>query len=422
MAKIRHLGHPFRAAALAKKLLSSRINMWSFATHGARRFRNDSRFDLENVTEGFRPRIDDSNDDTELLERICVAYIKTVKQLQPPPEIYGPTDQREQVRTRSLGPAIKALLTQDIVTLRKMYRNFFRDPCSAGLLGVPYGMSKAYFGGAIRDAHRRFYLSHALYRIDYWMAQTEGRFALSDLAGPLVGNPFGVAIDQAFVRVGADYAHYCAYRVGRLLNSEVASVAEVGGGFGGIAYYLLRDRPKTTYLNFDTPESIALASYYLLKSFPQLKAIFYDEEKLTKQTIAQTQIVLMPISQLATMPPNSIDVSFGSHAMSGISPEIIDEYLNNLTRMTRSDFLYIGNRSTTKSISNLVSRKHRSLKLVETRSSGWHSHKISGAGVGGAAGLAASIMFEQHYKHSDALRIEQVESCDHVHLNAGMTK
>jgi hypothetical protein len=420
MVKIKHLGHPFRTAALAKNLLSARINMWSFATHGERRFRNDSRFDLGNVTEGFRSHIDDSNDDIELLERICVAYIKTVKQLQPPSEIYGSTDQREQARLRSLRPVIKALLAHDIVTLRKMYRNFFRDSCSAGLLGVPYGMSKAYFNGAIRDVYRSFYLSHALYRIDYWIAQTEGRFALSDLAGPLVGNPFGVVIDQTFARVGADYAHYCAYRVGRLLNSEVASVAEVGGGFGGMAYYLLRDRSKTTYLNFDTPESIALASYYLLKSFPQSKAIFYGEEKLTKQSIEQAKIVLMPISQLTTIPPNSIDVSFGSHAMSAMSPEIIDGYLAHLARITRGNFLYIGNRSTTKSISNLVSRKHRSLKLVETRSSGWHSHKISGAGVGGASGLAASIMFEQHYKHVATLRTEQAESLDHVRPHAGM--
>jgi hypothetical protein len=420
MAKIRHLSHPLRAAALAKNLLSSRINMWRFATHGARRFRNDSRFDLGNVTEGFKSRLDDLNDDTELLERICVAYNKTVKQLRPPPEIYGSINQRELVRMRSLGPVIKALLTHDIVTLQKMYRNFFRDSCSAGLLGVPYGMAKAYFGGAIRDTHRRFYLSHALYRIDYWMAQTEGRFVLSDLVGPLVGNPFGVEIDQKFVRVGADYAHYCAYRVGRLLNSAVASVAEIGGGFGGMAYYLLRDRPKITYLNFDTPENIALASYYLLKIFPQSKAIFYGEETLTKRTIAQAEIVLVPISQLKEIPTDCIDVSFGSHAMSGMSPEIIDEYLADLARMTRADFLYIGNRSTTKSISSLVSKKYRSLKLVETRSSGWHSHKISGAGVGGAAGFAASIMFEQHYKHYAALGAEQAESTDHVRPNASM--
>ncbi len=61
------------------------------------------------------------------------------------------------------------------------------------------------------------------------MAQTGGRFALSDLAGPPVGNPFGALINGTFVRVGAEYAHYCAYRVGCLLNSKADTIAEIGG-------------------------------------------------------------------------------------------------------------------------------------------------------------------------------------------------
>jgi hypothetical protein len=90
--------------------------------------------------------------------------------------------------------------------------------------------------------------------------------------------------------------------------------------------------------------------------------------------------------------------------MSGISPEAMIEYLNNIVRMTCDAFLYIGNRQTTQSISDLVSRESDPFRLAETRSSGWHSHKISGAGVGGAAGLAASVMFEQCYKRSITLQ------------------
>jgi mevalonate kinase len=72
-------------------------------------------------------------------------------------------------------------------------------------------------------------------------------------------------------------------------------------------------------------------------------------------------------------------------------------YLNNIDQMSRGSFLYIGNRRASESISDLVSEKYDSFELAETRSSGWQSHKISGAGVGGAAGLAASMMLEQCY-------------------------
>ncbi len=112
------------------------------------------------------------------------------------------------------------------------------------------------------------------------------------------------------------------------------------------------------------------------------------------------------------MPSGSIDVAFSSHGMSDVSPKATTDYLDNIVRMTRGSFLYIGNRRTTKSISDLISHETGCFKLAETRSSGWHSHKVSGAGVGGAAGLAASVMFEQCYKRMDALRNEQLDHAD----------
>jgi putative sugar O-methyltransferase len=397
MVKLKYLRHPLQTASAAKAMFAARLNMRKFAAHGEHRFRGDARYDLQHVTDGFISRIDETSDDTQLLERICTAYIRAVKQQQLAPETYKATEWWQQVRQRSLGPVTQALLTRDIDALRRMYRNFFRDPCSSGLLGAPYGMSKAYFGGKIKDVYRRFYLSHVLYRFDYWMAQTGGHFALSDLAGPGIGNPFGVLIDGTHISVGSEYAHYCAHRVASLLDFGAATVAEIGGGFGGMAYYLLRDRARVTYLDFDIPESIALASYYLFKAFPQLTFLLYGEKELTKETIAQADVVLMPVFELATMPLGSVDVTFSSHAMSDISSEATVEYLNNIDQMTRGSFLYIGNSRASESISDLVSQRHDSFELAETRSSGWHSHKVSGAGVGGAAGLAASTMLEQCY-------------------------
>jgi putative sugar O-methyltransferase len=396
--KPKYLLHPIQTAKRAKALFTTRLGMWKFARHGELRFKGDPRYDLQNVTDGFASRIDTTNDDTELLERICIAYNKAIKRQQSAPEVYRPTDWWQQVRQQSLGPVVQALLTQDIAALRAMYRNFFRNSCSTGLLGAPFGMAKAYFGGNIKDFHRRFYLSHVLYRYDYWKQQTEGRFPLRDLYGPGIGNPFGVQIDGTHIHVGAEYAHYCAHRIGSMIPNGPATVAEIGGGYGSMAYYLLRDRPDLTYIDFDVPESIALSSYYLLKAFPNLRFLLYGEEEMTSQVIARADVVLMPASEIAAMPAASIDVSFSSHAMSDLSVEAMEVYLNNIDRITRDNFFCIGKQQSSEVISDLIAREHRSFQLAETRSSGWHSHKISGAGVGGAAGLAASAMFEQRYR------------------------
>jgi hypothetical protein len=409
MVKLKYLRHPLRTTIAAGALFATRRSMWKFASNGQSRFRDDARYNLQNVTDGFVSRIDDSGEDAELLERICSAYIRAVKQQQFVPDAYRATEWWQQVRQQSLAPVLRALLKRDVEALGRMYRNFFRDPCSTGLLAAPYGMSKAYFGGNIRDIYRHFYLSLALHRFDYWMAQTDGRFGLCNLAGPEIGNPFGVQIEGTHIRVGAEYAHYCAHRIGSLLGPETATVAEVGGGFGGMAYYLLRDRPGVTYLDFDVPESIALTSYYLIKAFPRLRFMLYGEEELTAGAIAKADVVLMPVFELASMPAESVDVTFSSHTMSDISSEAMVEYLKNIDRVTRDCLLHIGNQRAGESISALVSRRYHSFELVETRPSDWHVHKAFGADVGSTGDLAASTIFEQCYVRTAASRNESAK-------------
>ena len=395
--KLKYLRHPLRTLGRAKNLFDARLSMRSFANHGRRKFKGDPRYNLQNVTDGFAPHLQTASDDTQLLERICTAYIKAVARQRDAGDIYKATEWWEQVRGGGLARVRYALLNRDISALQTMYRNFYRDSCSTGLLGAPYGMSTSYFGGPIKDIHRHFYLSHVLYRLDYWSSQTDHQFTLSDLAGPELGNPFGVQLGETFIPVGAEYAHYCSHRIDILLGSKESTVAEIGGGFGNLAYYLLRDHPELTYLNFDVPESLALCSYYLMKAFPQRTFFLYGEQELSQNMIAKSDVILMPLFELDTLPAESVDVCFSSHAMSDLSPEAMDVYMDNIDRFTRSSLLYIGNRKASESMVTLIQRKHPSFSLTETRFSGWHSHKISGAGVGGAAGLAASAMFEQRY-------------------------
>jgi len=395
--KLKYLRHPLRTLGRAKGLFDARLSMRSFANHGRRKFKGDPRYNLQNVTDGFAPHLDTAGDDTELLERICTAYIRTVARQEDIADMYKATEWWQQVRRGSLARVRHALLERDFGALQAMYRNFYRDSCSTGLLGVPYGMSTSYFGGPIKDIHRHFYLSHVLYRLDYWAAQTDNQFVLSDLAGPQLGNPFGIRLGDTHIPVGAEYAHYCSHRIGLLLGAAEGAVAEIGGGFGNMAYYLLRDRPGLTYLNFDVPESLALSSYYLMKAFPRLNFFLYGEQGLTQKATAESCVILMPLFQLDALPKASVDVCFSSHAMSDLSPIAMDAYVANIARFTRSSFLYIGNRKASESMAALINRKYPSLNLTDTRFSGWHSHKISGAGVGGAAGLAASAMFEQRY-------------------------
>ena len=394
-----NLRHPLRTARTAKAWLAAHSHMWKFGHHGRRRYRDDTRYDLQNVTKGFTSRIDESSDDTEVLERICAAYSRAIAtQQQLAPDEYEASWRRQ--RQGPLSTVIRALLERNTVALSRMYRNFYRDPCSSGLLAAPNGMSKAYFSRTIKDIYRHFYLTHVLYRLDYWRELTEHRFRLQDLAGPGIGNPFGVVIEGTLITVGAEYAHYCAHRVHEVADSTAsaaATVAEIGGGFGGVAYYLLCTQRPLRYINFDIPESVALCSYYLMKALPALRFLLFGEKALTEEAISHADVVLMPTFELEAIPARSVDITFSSYALSNLSGGAMGEYLKNVVRMTRQSMLYIGDQKSSDEIAGLLRKGDGSFTLTDTRTSGWRSRKVSGAGMRDASGLAGSMSCEQRF-------------------------
>lgn len=372
--KAKHLRHPLRTLASAKSLVKTYFDVKSFPYRSRLRFRGDSRYQLQNLTTGFASRLADSSDDQELLERICAAYIRATEDQKTAPEAYKPSKWWDEQHTR-LRPVMQALKKRDIPALRVMYSNFYRDPCSSGLLPIT-GMPWDVQGGAMKDADRHSYLGDCLYSIDYWNERTGRRFSLADLAGPNIGNPFGVMLDGTLVRFEAPFQHYCAHRLSSILGVGASTVAEIGGGFGGMAYFLLRDRQPLTYFDFDLPETIALVSYFLMKAFPSLTFLLYGEKQVTREEIARANVVLMPLFAIEQMPPQSVDLVFSSHAMSSLPSELVAHDLEIIGRITRGHFLHISGKVGT-SIIDEQAKQRRDMRLVETCVSGWYAHKIT---------------------------------------------
>ncbi len=374
--KIKHLRHPLQTAAATRDLLALYLTIKSVGDRSHRHYREDPRYDLMNVSNGFTSRLEDSSEDDKVLERICAAYIRAAQRERFAPEVYQASAWWRQVRLASLGPVIQALGSRDVASLRRMYNNFFRDASSTGLIGVPYSLTKAYFDRHIKDIHRRFFLGDALFAIDYWKTLTDGHFPEHVLAGPEIGNPFGIMLGGTLVRAGAAYQHYSAYKIASCLFSAQATVAEFGGGFGGMAYYLLRDQPGVKYIDFDVPESLALTSYYLLRSFPHLKFLLYGESVVTAETLARADVVLMPLFEMESLPCESVDMAFSSHAMSDISQEAMIAYLKTISRISTGSFLYIGNAQGAESIRNPTADAEQLFRLDEMKRSRWHTHRL----------------------------------------------
>lgn len=373
MLGIEHSIHPLRIARTIRMRVRMRFHLRRFVAQSETRFQDDPRYQLDNVTNGFASRLDDSADDTELLRRICAAYARTVADEGHAPSCYEPTPWWKENRRDSLHEVIRALKDGDTDALHRIYSDFFRDPCGAGLVGVPFGDRKDYFRRPMKDVHRRAYLGDALYRLDYWKSVTGGSLDLRDLAVPNVGNPYGVVLDDTLIRFSAEYHHYCAYEVLKL-NSSRRVVAEIGGGHGATAYYLLRDADKLTYMNFDVPESTALASYFLLKAFPSRKFILYGEKELTEETIATSDVLLLPSFALQKIPSGNVNVTLASHVLKDLSRDALAAYMDLVSRTTKDYFVYFGHEITVASLSPLL-QSSRNCAPPQVRTSDWNRHK-----------------------------------------------
>jgi putative sugar O-methyltransferase len=367
-----HLLHPLRSIRRAEAIFRERLERMRFAERGRKQFAGDPRYDLNAVAKGFADRVETEVEDTAILERICSAYQKAYAEERFALEIYRPTGWWEIQRYGSLQPVMNALANGNIEALRRMYRNFYRDACSAGLI-VVQSLAKEYFGGRMTRRHRRYVLADTLYRVDHWKKMINTDCAVHELAGPPVGNPFGVMMEGTLVRAGAEYQHFCAMKVAELLKDDAATVVEIGGGFGGMAYYFLRDCPRVRYMNFDLAETVALASYFLMRSHPGRKFVLYGEAELCEKSLAKIDVALLPVFALRAAPLRAA-VTFSSHAMSDLNEKAQEEYAAQVSAMKCEWLLCTGHTTG-------MDRLHAALtnsgawRLERERELGWNVHR-----------------------------------------------
>jgi hypothetical protein len=286
----------------------------------SRQFKDDRNYNLTLIRQNFSDRTRQTNDDTALLERIIVAYNKAKVVQQAAGPSYQVSNEWVPIYETQLGEVMRVLKSRNIVELRRIYGNFFRDRCSSGLIGLPVDMHKHYFTGDIGRTYGMLYMNDAIHRYALWKSLLGNTHTVADLVSPDIGNPYGYFIDGTFIKAGADYMHYYATLIARLVRgARQRVVLELGGGFGGMAYYLVRDTANLTYVDFDLPENAALTAYYLLNAFPDKKVLLFGEADLTPEALSTYHIIIMPSFEITKLPERSADLAFNSYSLAEMS-------------------------------------------------------------------------------------------------------
>lgn len=311
----------------------------------------------------------DTAPDKKLAQRLLVAY-KRAKDGQKDiaPEYRAEAGEWGwQIYSRR-ADYMEALRNEDVAVLSELLMNFFRNS------GVTSLYTYASYNELVDSGrlHKMWFVNCILHDYKIWRG-LHGETQTRDLESPAVGNPWGYALDGTLITPVSCFHNYYANTVKNLLSGHVKpTVAEIGGGFGGFAYYLMR-KGEYRYINFDIPEVLLIAQYYLIKAFPDKKVLLFAEGA----NFDDYDIILMPNFELPRMPSGYADLFINTRSLSEMGYRTIEEYLKYIARACRGYFLHENSSVAVKSIDTFTETPAQDFpipdcfKMVYKRKAAW---------------------------------------------------
>ncbi len=326
------------------RMTPSPLKWRAHSLYNALRTLNDKSFEsneyanLSFLEEGMkdRPGSIDNKHHENIVRRLADSYRRSKDVQRNVPLPYKPGGQWEGlIKTRRV-EYLEALNGDDTKKLSNLLRNFFRNS------GID-GLNDSY--SVIADADiiwKKEFMLTILKSYEIWKDYVGGD--LKDVSAPLIGNPWGYYIEGNLIMRYSFRHHRFASIVKNLLaDTDNPVVAEIGGGYGGFAYYLLKERNDLTYVNFDLPEILLMSSYYLMNAFPDKRILLFGEsqsKKISADTMNSYDIILLPNLELPKLDRDSVDLFINTGSLSEMDLVTIREYISQIARTCKRYFFH----------------------------------------------------------------------------------
>ena len=170
-----------------------------------------------------------------------------------------------------------------------------------------------------------------------------------------IGAPEYIEVEGLKVTITDLRLIYNAWRIKERLGEryeEQLVIADIGGGYGGLAVKLKRLFPNAKILLFDLPEVNAVQTYYLSQACSEnLVAGFKDlQQRDIKALFAEDwSFLTLPGWTISKLPPNSLDLVINTRSMMEMYRSTIQEYFDAIHRsLKHGGMFYCVNRYTNK--------------------------------------------------------------------------
>jgi putative sugar O-methyltransferase len=242
-----------------------------------------------------------------------------------------------------MNASTSALLAGDLARCRQLYGNFFRESLSAGLIGFSLEMPQTYMqkNAPATTAALNQYFYFAKNRMERFL-KSQPQLQMAQLARPDIGNPYGYEMDGQFIQICAEGHYNYAALIDKLMRGKAApAVLELGGGYGGAAYYMLRDIKNLRYTGIDLPENIALQTFYLMSAFPEKRFLLYGESASGDDLAGDYAVTLLPGFAIEQFANDQFDCFINSYSLGEMSAATVAKYVTEVCRVTQKYVYHI---------------------------------------------------------------------------------
>ncbi len=168
---------------------------------------------------------------------------------------------------------------------------------------------------------------------------------LDKLEEPRLGSPLDIR--RGFRRISQDLANSVLERNDimkflRFSGAEAATVAELGAGYGRLAYVFLKTTP-CRYFIFDIPPALDISQWYLSSLFPN-RRIFrfrhFDSYQEIREELEGCDLAFFTPNQLDMFPDDAVDVFLTISSLPEMRMDQIRNYMTLMQRISK-EFLFV---------------------------------------------------------------------------------
>lgn len=176
-----------------------------------------------------------------------------------------------------------------------------------------------------------------------YVAREDPLRLLRTLEEPPVGNPFAILYKGARTSQDVCNSVHEFYQSGGLemTDGQRWNVAELGAGYGRLAYVFLRALPAATYSIIDIPPALNLAQEYLTRVLPEERVFRFRRFRHyedVREEFQAARIRFLAAHQIELLPAKEIDLFLNISSLHEMTLAQIQNYLTQIDRVCRGRF------------------------------------------------------------------------------------